>query len=239
MNVPMIFKHRNLFFLFSQKPIRSIRNFFILSILLFIFGNCFEYEENIYLKKGFTGYLEVNYTVPVNQRTGASVLKFLPLNQEDIENKINKGIFGKTLKIRDYSMRFLEKEEISISSYFQKKAKVSYKVDFTEISSLDGILLGNLFVKRRGNSIFIKREFKSVMKPLDQESSAGEKKIRAETLRLLGDGYAQFRIFFPQSSECKSNLGEINLGMLNYKFPLNETIEKAGNKIWDFSITNF
>ena len=176
MNVPMIFKHRNLFFLFSQKPIRSIRNFFILSILLFIFGNCFEYEENIYLKKGFTGYLEVNYTVPVNQRTGASVLKFLPLNQEDIENKINKGIFGKTLKIRDYSMRFLEKEEISISSYFQKKAKVSYKVDFTEISSLDGILLGNLFVKRRGNSIFIKREFKSVMKPLDQESSAGEKK---------------------------------------------------------------
>jgi hypothetical protein len=239
MNVPMIFTHRNLLSHFSQDAFMILRNFFSLGILLFFFGNCFEYEENIYLKKGFSGYLEINYTVPVNQRTGASVLKFLPINQEDIENKLNKGIFGKTLKIRDYSVRILEKEEISANSYFQKKAKVSYKVDFTEISSLDGILLGNLFVKRKGNSIFIKREFKSVMKPLDQESSAGEKKIRAETLRLLGDGYVQFRIYFPQSSECKSNVGEINLGMLSYKFPLNETIEKAGNKIWDFSITNF
>jgi hypothetical protein len=235
----MIFIFRNLPISPFQKSFLTLRYFLILSTFLFFMGNCFEYEENIYLKKGFSGYLEVNYTVPVNQRTGFSVLKFLPLNQEDIENKINKGIFGKTLKIRDYSIRILEKDEISISSYFQKKAKVSYKVDFTEIASLDGILLGNLFVKRRGNSIFIKREFKSVTQPLGQESSAGEKKIRAETLRLLGDGYVQFRIFFPQSSECKSNLGEINLGLLSYKFPLNETIEKAGIKIWDFSITNF
>ena len=219
----------------SIKLANRLSIFFIIFFIL----NCFEYEENIYFKKGFTGYVEINYTVPVNQKNGSSFIKFLPISPEDIENRLNKGIFGKAIKIRDYSLKILEREEISPSSYFQKKARVSYKVDFSDITTLDGVLLGNLFIKRRNNTISIKREFKSVMKPLDQQSTSGEKKIRSETLRLLGDGYVQFRVYFPQSSECRSNLGEIGLGTLFYKFPLVETVEKNENKIWDYSITNY
>ena len=112
-------------------------------------------------------------------------------------------------------------------------------MDFTDISALDGVLLGNLFVKKRGNSLSVKREFRMVDKPLDLNSSSGEKRIRAETIRLLGEGFVNFRVYFPQSSECRSNLGEIGLGTLSYRLPLSETLEKAGNKIWDYSITTY
>ncbi len=227
---------------FKTQHFSLIRYFFLPIFYISVFfslSNCFEYEENIYFKKGFTGYVEIHYTVPINQKTGRSIIKFLPLAQDEIENKMSKGIFGKSIQIREYTLQTIEKEDISTNTYFSKKAKISYKVDFTDLSSLDGVLLGNLFVKRKGNTVFIKREFKSVLKPLDAESSAGEKKIRAETLRLLGEGYVQFRVFFPQSSECRSSLGEVNLGWLNYKFLLIDTIEKSGNKIWDFSITTY
>jgi hypothetical protein len=208
-----------------------------LIFILFFILNCFEYEENIYFKKGFSGYVDISYSVPINQRTGDSIIKFLPINQDDIEKRINKGLFSKSVKIRDFSISIIEKEDLPGISYFQKKAKVNYRVDFIDISTLDGVLLGNLFVKKRGNSIYIKREFRTVLKNADQESSSGEKKIRSETHRLLGDGYVHFKVHFPQSSECKSNQGEIGLGILSYKFPLVETVEKAGNKIWDYSIT--
>ena len=222
----------------KKLEIKLARKISFILIFFFIF-NCFEYEENIYFKKGYSGYVEINYTVPINQRTGDSILKFLPINQDDIEERINKGLFSKLIKIRDFSFRYLDKEEIPSASYFQKKVKIFYRVDFIDISTLDGVLLGNLFVKKRGNSIFIKREFRSVLKNADNESSSGEKKIRSETLRLLGDGYVLFKVHFPQSAECKSNQGEIGLGILSYKFPLVETVEKSGNKIWDYSITTF
>lgn len=211
----------------------------LLFLILFFFTNCFEYEEIITFKRGFSGVVEIHYTVPINPRTGKSVIKFLPIHQEEIENRLNKGLFGKTVKISDYSLRILEKDEFPANPYFLRKAKVTYKMIFTDIASLDGLLMGNLFTKRRGNTLLVKREFRMVDKPLDLNSSSGEKKIRSETIRLLGEGYVQFRVFFPQSSECRSNLGEMGLGYLNYKLPLTETIEKSGNKIWDYSITTF
>jgi hypothetical protein len=181
--------------------------------------------------------VEITYTVPLNPRTGGSIIKFLPITQDDIENRMNKGLFGKSMKIRDFSVKILEKEESNPGDYTSKKAKVFYRIDFTEISALDGILFGNLFVKKRGNTIYLKREFRTILKSLDSNSSMGEKKIRSETLRLLGEGFVLFRVNFPQSAECRSNLGEITLGSLNYRLPLVETIEKPGNKIWDYSIT--
>lgn len=226
------------YFNLTEIPILT-KKFLMLILFSVFFQGCFEYEETIYFKKGFGGYVELSYLVPLNPRTGNSVLKFLPVTQEEIENRMNKGLFGKSLKIRDFSIKTIDKEDLQPNEYFSKKARVSYKIDFTDLSSLDGILLGNLFIKKKGSTIFLKREFKTILKTPDANSSMGEKKIRSETLRLLGDGFVLFRVIFPSSSECRSNLGEIGLGTLSYRLPLVETIEKAGNKIWDYSITTY
>ncbi|MDX1957677.1 MAG: hypothetical protein SFU98_03840 [Leptospiraceae bacterium] len=212
---------------------------FILAISLMILSNCFEYEETIHFKKGFSGFVEVVYQVPVNPKTEKSFIKHLPISQEDIESRLNKGFFNKNFKIKDYSVELIEKNPDDGNNLYIKKAKVSFKYEFTEPSHLDGVLIGQSFIKKKNNSIYVKREFKSILKALDQNSSAGEKKIYAETQRLLGDGSIQFKVYFPISSECRSSKGEVNLGSLNYRFPLLDTVEKPGIKTWDYQITIF
>ncbi|MCB1179503.1 MAG: hypothetical protein KDK36_18120 [Leptospiraceae bacterium] len=220
----------------------NFKKFFLIIILPF-FINCFEYEETIHFKKGFAGYVNIEYAVPIHPKTGKTLVRFLPITSEEIENRINKGFFNKNLRIRNFKFQVLDPEPLStwgpnIKPLFTKKAKVSYRLDFTDLGNLDGVLLGYLFVKKRGNSITVRREFKSVLKGIDPDSSPGEKKIRSETVRLLGDGYVLFKVEFPISSDCKSNKGEIGLGSLIYKLPLVDTIEKPGIKSWDYSIYN-
>jgi hypothetical protein len=206
---------------------------FITSLLT----NCFDYEEIITFKRGFSGFVEITYTVPLHNKSDTSLIKFLPISETDINNRINKGLFPKNLKIKDYTLKLLEKTE-NDSSFFPRKAKVNYKIEFNDFNILDGVLIGSLFVKRKNqNSISVKREFKSVLKTIDQTSTTGEKKIFNETLKLLGESAMTFKVNFPISSECRSNKGEISLGSLFYKLPLAETVEKAGTKSWDYSIT--
>lgn len=205
-------------------------------LLLLVFWNCFEYEETIYFKKGFSGFVEISYTVPIKEKSKTSLIKFLPVTEEEVNSRINKGLFAKNAKVRDFSMKFLDRDERDEAVY-KEKARVFYRIDFTELGQLDGILLGALFVRKKGNSITVKREFKSVAFTPGPTPTPGEKKIYTESMRLLKDGYVHFRVVFPIASECRSNKGETSLGLLSYKLPLTETVEKAGNKIWDYSIT--
>lgn len=205
-------------------------------LLLLIFSNCFEYEETIYLKKGFSGFVEISYTVPIKEKSQSSLIKFLPISEEDINSKLNKGLFAKNVKVRDFSLKILDRDERE-EVIFKEKARVFYRIDFTELGQLDGILFGSLFVRKKGNSLFVKREFKSSTTSPEPTPSAGEKKLYTETMRLLKDGFVHFRVIFPMAAECRSNRGETSLGLLSYKLPLTETIEKIGNKVWDYSIT--
>jgi hypothetical protein len=212
----------------------------LIFLFLIVFQNCFEYEETIYFKKGFQGVVEIQYTVPLHPKNDRSLIRFLPITQEDIEKRINKGLFNKNIKIRDFSVEVFEApiwQDLNVPKpMFPKKAKVKYRIDFSELGKLDDVILGYLFVKRKGNSLNVRREFKSVLKTIDHESSPGEKKIHTETVRLLGDGYVVFRVLFSNQYECRSNRGEIGPGYIYYKLPLTETIEKPGLKSWDYTI---
>ncbi len=211
-----------------------------LLLIFLLFQNCFEYEENIYFRRGFTGFVEISYTVPLNPKTEKSIIQFLPITQEEIEKRINKGIFNQNLKIRDFEVKYIEApiwQDTNVPKpLFPRKANVKYKIDFEDLSKLDDVLLGYLFVKKKGNTLNVRREFKSVLKPIEPDSSPGEKKIYSETLRLLGEGFILFRVIFPARYECRSNKGEIGKGYLIYKLPLVDTIEKPGLKTWDYTI---
>lgn len=210
---------------------------FLLLIIPF-FTACFDYEEAIYFKNGFSGYVEITYTVPLNNRYERSVIKFLPIQEEEINNRINKGLFSRNIKIKDYSMKIIDRTEKD-PSIFLKKARVNYKIEFNELTSLDGVLIGYLFIKKKTNkTISIRREFKSVLKAIDQDSTQGEKRIVSETLRLLGESAIIFKVYYPTSSEGRSSKGEVGLGSIFYKLPLVDTIEKPGVKTWDYTITN-
>lgn len=217
--------------------------FFIPTLFpLFLIYNCFEYEETIHFKKNFTGYVEITYTVPLHPSGDKSMIRFLPIHKEEIENRINKGFFSKNTRIRNYDLKIIELPPwaelapTSTKPLFSKKARVYYIVDFDDLGQLDNVLMGYLFVKKKGYTLNVRREFKSIMKPLDQDSTDGEKKIFSETQKLLGEGYILFKVLFPQNFECRSNRGEIGQGYLIFKLPLVDTIEKAGPKSWDYTL---
>lgn len=213
---------------------------FIISCLQL--AGCFEYEETIHFRRNFTGFVEITYTVPLSPKTEKSLIRFLPIHQEDIERRMNKGFLSKNITIRNYDLKIIdlpawtELAPTSTKPLFSKKARVYYVVDFDDLGQLDDVLLGYLFVKKKGYTINVRREFKSIMKPLDQNSSDGEKRIFTETQKMLGDGYVLFKVLFPQNFECRSNRGEIGQGYLLFKLPLVDTIEKAGLKSWDYTI---
>lgn len=227
---------------FSDWFSRFFFRWILFGIFLF-FSNCFEYEETIHFRKGFIGHVDISYTVPVHPKTEKSLIRFLPIHKEDIETRINKGFFNKNIVVRDFSMTIVDSDPNPWRggaspgpTLFVRKAKVQYRVDFTDLGSLDGALLGYLLVKKKSNSISVRREFKSVLKAVDQDSSSGEKKIRAEMVRVLGEGFVLFKVEYPTGSDCRSNRGETFPGALVYKLPLVDTVEKPGIKSWDYSI---
>ncbi|PJZ69339.1 hypothetical protein CH373_13745 [Leptospira perolatii] len=209
---------------------------FCLPILAIFLTGCFDYEETLTINPDFSGTLEVSYVVPTKKKSDESLIKFLPTRKEEIINRLNKEFFAKSVTLKDYSMQKIESSDAEPGA-FKEKAKVSYKVEFSDVTQLEGILLGSVQIRRKERTVYFKREFPSVSKSNESSKMEGEKKVFSETLRLLRNNSMAFRVAFPIASICTSNRGEVNLGRLSYRLPLTDTVERAGNKSWDFRIT--
>lgn len=209
----------------------------ILFAFFFTLVGCFEYEETLTIAPNLSGTLEVTYVVPTKRKSDESLIKFLPTRKEEILSRLNKGFFYKSLTLKDYTYQKLESPEAEPGA-FREKARVSYKLEFTDITQLENILVGNVQIKKeKANTIYIKREFPSITKSAESIQMDGEKKLLSETLRLLKGSSMTFKVNFPITSVCYTNRGEQSLGKLTYRLPLSDTVEKSGNKSWDYRIT--
>jgi hypothetical protein len=206
--------------------------------LLLLFVNCFEYEEKVFFKKNFSGHIEISYVVPLKKDGKTSLLKFLPTEEKDILQRINKGIFSHDNHIKNYLFQLLDDPEKPHSILpAHKRARVSYSIDFEKPEELENVMLGSFFAQKKGNSLTIRREFKSVApKQGEEPTTMGEKKLASEILRLLGDNQIYFHVYFPPDADCKSDRGFIYNSVLSYQLHLSETIEKPGNKTWQYRV---
>lgn len=211
-------------------------NKLIIIFISFLSFYCFEYEEKIFFRKGFSGHVEIFYIVPL-KKDNSSLVKFLPVDEQEINSRINKKLFSSNLKIRDYTFEFIP-DDVKFSVLpNHKRGKISYKIDFNQPDQLEGALLGNLFVQKKSNTLTVRREFKSVVANSEQTTSTGEKKIKSETLKLLGENQILFKVFLPNDAECYPNTkGDTSSLPLTFKLPLAETVEKPGNKIWQYKL---
>ncbi|AVV50836.1 LIC11874 family lipoprotein [Leptospira santarosai] len=209
---------------------------FLLITLSLFFSNCFDYEETLTINHDFSGTLEVSYVVPTRRNSDESLIKFLPTLKDEILGRLNKGFFSKNVSLKDYTYQKIVTPETD-PSLFREKAKVYYKVEFQELSQIEGAMLGKVQVRKKGNTIYVKREIPTISRAPETLKKDGEKKIYSETLRLLRTSSILFKVNFPIASVCRSNRGDVNLGRLSYRLPLTETIEKTGNNSWDYRIT--
>ncbi|RHX83770.1 LIC11874 family lipoprotein [Leptospira stimsonii] len=213
-----------------------LSKFLFFSFILLFFINCFDYEETVTINHDFTGTLEVSYVVPTRRNSDESLIKFLPTRKDEISNRLNKGFFSKNIVLKDYSFQKIVTPETD-PSLFREKAKVYYKVEFQDLSQIEDAMLGKVQVRKKGNTIYVKREIPTISRGPETLKKDGEKKIYSETLRLLRTSSILFKVNFPIASVCRSNRGDVNLGKLSYRLPLAETIEKTGNNSWDYRIT--
>lgn len=213
--------------------------YLVLLLSLGFFSSCFEYEEDIHFNPDFSGQVHIRYIVPLKNNNQESLIAFLPVQKDAIQHKINKGLFSHKLKIKSYQFEILEDRQLKAKILKKRKmARVSYQIPFKNLSELEVILPGNFLIQQKKKSISVKREFKSVARTIQRTSSAGEKRIHNKTLNLLGDGYMQFRVYFPQSFEATSGKGKTGLGYIDFHLPLIDTIKKQGIISWFYRIKN-
>jgi hypothetical protein len=213
-----------------------LSKFLFFSLILLFFSNCFDYEETVTINHDFSGTLEVSYVVPTRRNSDESLIKFLPTQKEEISDRLNKGFFSKNIVLKDYTFQKIVTPETD-PSLFREKAKVYFKVEFQDLSQIEDAMLGKVQVRKKGNTIYVKREIPSISRAPETLKKDGEKKIYSETLRLLRTSSILFKVNFPIASICRSNRGDVNLGKLSYRLPLADTIEKTGNNSWDYRIT--
>ncbi|KON77652.1 LIC11874 family lipoprotein [Leptospira kirschneri] len=213
---------------------RILKLFVFVTILLL--SNCFDYEETLTINHDFSGTLEVAYVVPTRRNSDESLIKFLPTQKDEILGRLNKGFFSRNVSLKDYTYQKIVIPETD-PSLFREKAKVYYKVEFQDLSQIEDAMLGKVQVRKKGNTLYVKREIPMISRSPETLKKDGEKKIYSETLRLLRTSSILFKVNFPIASICRSNRGDVNLGKLSYRLPLTETIEKTGNNSWDYRIT--
>lgn len=207
----------------------------IYPLLCLVLLQCYEYEETIVFTKPFSGYVEIRYVVPLKKDKETSLIRHLPIKKEAIQQLLERNSQKSEIQIREYNFNLLEKGQFA-EQFFDYKAEVSYKIDFEDIIDIEQILIGNVIVKIRGRNLSIRREFPSISPEFMDSASVGEKKIISEVSKLLKDGYLKFKVLFPISTECTSNRGIIQLGSLVYVYPLKESLEPSGAKVWEYKL---
>ncbi|EMG19568.1 hypothetical protein LEP1GSC150_0311 [Leptospira interrogans serovar Copenhageni str. LT2050] len=209
---------------------------FFVFVLILLLSNCFDYEETLTINHDFSGTLEIAYVVPTRRNSDESLIKFLPTQKDEILGRLNKGFFSRNISLKDYTYQKIVIPETD-PSLFREKAKVYYKVEFQDLSQIEDAMLGKVQVRKKGNTLYVKREIPMISRSPETLKKDGEKKIYSETLRLLRTSSILFKVNFPIASICRSNRGDVNLGKLSYRSPLAETIERTGNNSWDYRIT--
>jgi hypothetical protein len=204
-------------------------------IFPFFLINCFDYEETISFSKGFTGTIEIKYEVPLKDDKKTSLIRHLPAQKEAIQNRLSQDLRKESSKILDYEFVLLEKGQF-MEPFFDYKARVSYKLEFKDITEYERFLPGNMIVKSKGRTLIIRREFPSFTQDFLDNMSVGEKKIVNEISKLLKEGSLRFKVFFPTNTECISNKGYVGLGSLSYTYFLSDSLEESSGKIWEYKL---
>lgn len=211
----------------------------ILAIILPLFTiNCFDYEEVITFSKGFSGTIEVKYEVPLKEDQKTSLIRHLPAQKEAIQSRLGQDLRKESNQIYDYEFVLLKKGEF-LEPFFNYKARVSYRIDFKDITEYERFLPGNMIVKSKGKTLTIRREFPSFSQEFLENMTVGEKKIITEISKLLKEGTLRFRVNFPTNTECISNKGYIGLGNLSYTYFLSDSLEESQGKVWEFKLRFF
>ena len=195
--------------------------------LLFVVG-CFDYEETISFNADFSGVIEFRYTVPVDRKTGRSLLAFLPARRDDLKNRyINRM---KDADISDFKVEQLAGEPFG-------QAKVSYKIRFDEVKEIEWYLPGETQVYRVANNLRIYRLFPGLSSMNDGRQIRFYRMVYRSVLEQLNGRMMKFSIHCPWYFDLSSNQGTLpSPGVVYFGFPVDRTVLQQKETVWNIEI---
>lgn len=198
------------------------KKYFILLFIL-IFSFCFEYEEKIYLNPNLAGRVILEYVIPIDKKSGVSLISFFPESQEKFKNKYNVEI----LSFKEESVSPL------IPNLNYKKIKIEFK--FNNIIDLEKKLIGENYITINGNRVFIQRKFKV------PRYKKIENKIYNYFYKIVYDSYKaknlKFSLNTPTHFDVITNLGNLPLpGIVYNQISLDKILESNNEIVWNITI---
>lgn len=200
----------------------------VLLAFSFLFTACFEYEEKVNFNGNYSGMIEFNYTVPIHEKTGRSLIAFLPSRPVDIRARYaGRSLYPDLL---DFKLERLPGDPYPL-------AKVSYRIRFAQPRELEAYLPGDVQVFQGGNTLRLYRSLPGL------ESGQEGRQIRVYRLAYrsivekLKGRMMKFSISCPWYYDILSNQGSLPApGAVYFQFPLDRTVLQQKETLWNVEI---
>ncbi|MCB1323239.1 MAG: hypothetical protein KDK34_23475 [Leptospiraceae bacterium] len=220
----------------------------LLVFLAFVSVACFDYRERVVFNANFSGYVQINYTVPVYPEENRSLIAFLPASEEAIREKYERFLNGDRLRLSGILIDYFEKgpDDLdgdstqipadSVAVYgdptlLRRFARVRYQIFFDEPETLELVLPGRVVVQREGRRLRIDRSFPISKLDPDNLSRVVEAYHRM-SVRSLEKHSMRFSYVFPEYFDSQSNrVDTVVAGERTFELPLARTITDPGRDL--------
>ena len=201
---------------------RNLRLLAVLTLILPIFGACFDYSEVIHFNDDFSGYVSIHYDVPISLDGERSMVGFLPVTEDGLREK-----YGTPVKIKRDKIILKDK-----NIRFTHRMKIAFEIRFDKPGRLREILLGEVVVRFKSGKLKLLRTFPRLRKYKKGEKPGG-KQLKNLTVRTLRKHSLSFGLHYPVRFQLESSRGHlIQPGRHYFEFPLSSTLREAGKYIW-------
>lgn len=206
---------------------------FLLLLSVFSGVGCFDYFERIVFNPGFSGFVDIEYTVPLFPEKEESLIQFLPIKESAIRQKYS-GIFTgkKSIQISNYSVEYRDSQD----PLYPRQARVGFRVSFSNPEDLEKILLGNTTVYWRGKNLVVQRIFPSASS-IPEKAGRIPARYGEMTEKSFQDRSLRFHVLYPDYYDFYTNRGTIlRPGSIAYQIPLQRTVQSGASVFWNIEL---
>lgn len=204
----------------------------ILFSLLFLSAGCFDYEENLFLAADYSGHVDYKYRVPLHEKTGQSLIAFLPSTEEDVRSRFGIREGAGDLKLQNFQSREVYQPE----DRFSRQRIVEYRIRFKKPEELESLLLGQTRVYYLDQRLVIQRAFPT-SGGLQEDSGRIAQNFHRYVENTLKSRSLKLSITAPWYYNVYANVGATaGPGRIYYDLPLDATINRKNPGLWRIEI---
>lgn len=225
----------------SHRRLRTLWTVLLVASL----SGCFDYLEELHFNADFSGYVLIDYRVPVYPEESRSLISYLPVTRERIEAKYKHVLRRNQIQLTHIKIEMqsvglpvskpvvtLQGQESGETQILNRFAHVRYRLHFQKPEILEQLLPGTIYIRREQQRIYFRRLF-PVAGQVKGEKEHVLSGVRNISRRMLRKHQMVFKVFLPHDSRAST---EETTAPLEFRLPLERTIDATAPIEWKFQI---